>query len=69
MRASKAISVSLAEELPVNSWPVAMPRPEEREAAARWSLKRLFARKQPTLYQRCLAVHIHHASKYSSLSN
>jgi hypothetical protein len=30
-------------------------------------LPRLFARKEPTLFQRCLAVHIHHTSNQSSL--
>ncbi len=33
----------------------------------RWRLPRFFVREEPTLFQRCLAVHIHHASNQSSL--
>ena len=33
----------------------------------RLRLPRLFARKETTLYQRCLAVHIYHTSNQSSL--
>ena len=33
----------------------------------RLRLPRLFARKEPTLFQRCLAVHIHQTSNQSSL--
>jgi hypothetical protein len=33
----------------------------------RLRLPRLFARKESTLFQRCLAVHIYHASRSSSL--
>jgi hypothetical protein len=31
-------------------------------------LRRWFARREPTAYQRCLAVHIHYASPRSALS-
>jgi hypothetical protein len=46
-----------------------MPRTEEVKArplaaAGRPSLVgRLFRRSEPTIFQRCLAVHIHHASE------
>jgi len=33
----------------------------------RLRLPRLFARKEPTLFQRCLAVHIHYTSNQSSM--
>jgi hypothetical protein len=31
-------------------------------------LRRLLHRREPTMYQRCLAVHIHHAKPHSALS-
>jgi hypothetical protein len=36
-------------------------------ASSVWKIGRWFARRPPTLYQRCLAVHIYHASKQTSL--
>jgi hypothetical protein len=46
--------------------------PDEREKRPAWRLARLhlprwFQRKETTLFQRCLAVHIYHTSKQSSL--
>jgi hypothetical protein len=39
----------------------------ERLRPSFWRFGRWFGRKKPTLYQRCLAVHIHHASPQTSL--
>ena len=39
----------------------------ERAQPSVWKIGRWFERRQPTLYQRCLAVHIYHASKQTSL--
>jgi len=51
---------------------MAIRRPFARASAERlrpsfWRFGRWFERKKPTLYQRCLAVHIHHASPQTSL--
>ena len=46
-------------------WP--LEAKAERPLPNVWRLERWFPRKQPTLFQRCLAVHIHHASEQSSL--
>ena len=40
--------------------------PQEREPSI-WRIGRWFPRRPPSLYQRCLAVHIYHASKQTSL--
>ena len=61
MRASKAMSFSAPAPLPVSPWRISLRMP------AAFNLKRLFTRKPPTLYQRCLAVHIAHTSRTSSL--
>jgi len=47
------------------AWPVANATREEPQSV--WKLARWFGRRPPTLYQRCLAVHIYHASKQTSL--
>lgn len=47
-------------------WPVDNA-PEEQEQPSLWRIGRWFARRPPSLYQRCLAVHIYHASKQTSL--
>lgn len=61
MRASKALSVLPPIEVPVSPWRVEAVKPR------RWSFRGLFVRRQPTLFQRCLAVHIHYASEQRSL--
>ena len=38
-----------------------------RQRPSFWHIGHWFAREKPTLYQRCLAVHIHHASPQTSL--
>jgi hypothetical protein len=43
--------------------PVAMPVPKPLP----W-LRRLFVRREPTAYHRCLAIHIHYASQHRTLS-
>jgi hypothetical protein len=46
-------------------WPVEAGPPEREQLV--WRIGRWFARRPPSLYQRCLAVHIYHASKQTSL--
>jgi hypothetical protein len=46
-------------------WPVEDAPPEREQSL--WRIGRWFARRPPSLYQRCLAVHIYYASKQTSL--
>jgi hypothetical protein len=63
--ATSPISVTDVEARPVRRVrPVEAPR---RRRPGSW-LARLWKRREPTLYQRCLAVHIHHAGPRSALS-
>ena len=48
-------------------WPVDEAPQEREQQPSVWRIGRWFARQPPTLYQRCLAVHIYHASKQTSL--
>ena len=47
-------------------WPVSNAS-QERPQQPVWKIGRWFGRRPPTLFQRCLAVHIHNASKQNSL--
>ncbi|HUK58514.1 MAG TPA: hypothetical protein VLV50_04725 [Stellaceae bacterium] len=65
MRASKLVLATGRALVPMVDAEVAsVPSPWR---LPRLRLPRLFARKEPTLFQRCLAVHIHHTSNQSSL--
>jgi hypothetical protein len=44
------------------------PRAPGKTAAPRSWLDRLLRRQEPTMFHRCLAVHIHHAGSQSALS-
>jgi hypothetical protein len=44
-----------------------MPAQGETASSRSW-LDRLLRRQEPTIFQRCLAVHIHHAGPQSALS-
>jgi len=52
-------------ENPSQVWNV---RPVKPSASSRPLLQRLFQREAPTLFQRCLAVHIHFAGPHGGLS-
>ncbi len=67
MHSSKALSVLLPTQLPASPWQLFPVHADERQLDKGWGLRRLFAKKPPTLYQRCLAVHILHASEHRSL--
>jgi hypothetical protein len=48
-------------------WPSDIPTPELSQQPV-WKISRWFgARPAPSLFQRCLAVHIYHASRQTSL--
>lgn len=68
MHASKDLTVclppSLPAKVPASPWRVEAPPTTE---GRRWSLRGLFGRKPPSLFQRCLAVHIYHASQQNTL--
>jgi hypothetical protein len=57
-------SLRAAERRPV---PAAKPIPTPVPKPLPW-LRRLFTRREPTAYQRCLAIHIHYASPHRTLS-
>jgi hypothetical protein len=63
MREGKLFAVGTA--MPAQ-WPVDNAA-QERPSQSPWKIGRWFARRPPTLFQRCLAVHIYHASKQTSL--
>jgi hypothetical protein len=63
MREGKIFATGIA--IPAR-WPVDSAS-QERVQPSVWRIGRWFARRQPSLYQRCLAVHIYHASKQTSL--
>ncbi|HEV2548299.1 MAG TPA: hypothetical protein VGU20_13250 [Stellaceae bacterium] len=44
------------------------PRAAQRVASSAPLLRRWFRRREPTVFQRCLAVHIHFAGPRSALS-
>ncbi len=67
MRGSKLVLASGRSLLPASWLGAAPPAEPSTGRLPRLRLPRLFARKEPTLFQRCLAVHIHHASRRSSL--
>lgn len=52
-------------ENPSQTWNV---RPVKASASSRPLLRRIFQREDPTLFQRCLAVHIHFAGPHGGLS-
>jgi hypothetical protein len=52
-------------ENPSQTWNV---RPAKPSTSSRPLLRRLFKREDPSLFQRCLAVHIHFAGPHGGLS-
>ena len=47
-------------------WPSAEALPVRPQPPV-WKIGHWFPRREPTLFQRCLAVHIYHASKQTSI--
>jgi len=52
-------------ENPSQTWNV---QPVKASTSSRPLLRRLFQRETPSLYQRCLAVHIHFAGPHGGMS-
>jgi hypothetical protein len=67
MRGSKLVFASERSLVPTAWRDADAPAEPSAWRLPRLRLARLFARKEPTLFQRCLAVHIHHTSNQSSL--
>jgi hypothetical protein len=66
-KATCAVDVGGIERRP--AWRVTREAPARADGTApRSGLAGLWKRRQPTLYQRCLAVHIHYAGPRSALS-
>ncbi len=67
MRGSKLVLASGRSLVPAAWRDADAPAEPSAWRLPRLRLARLFARKEPTLFQRCLAVHIHHTTKLSPL--
>jgi hypothetical protein len=59
-------SKSFASGKTVRWWPADSVPPKQPSQSV-WRIGRWFPRREPSLYQRCLAVHIYHASKQTSM--
>jgi hypothetical protein len=66
-KAMRATATSIHRPTPSLAASAAARRPVQPPSRRSW-LDRWFGRREPTVYERCLAIHIHYAGPRSALS-